>query len=76
MVLAGASVHNLHKASVVLRHAQHVVVWSCPKDISSDFLSLGIFFLYLEMVRTRYNFVFCRRALNASAVPGKGRELI
>ena len=75
MVLAGASVHNLHKASVVLRHAQHVVFWSYPKDVNSDFLSLCVFFLYLELVGTRHHFVFCGRALNGLAVPGKGREL-
>ena len=75
MVIAGARIHYLHKASVVLRHAQHVVSWSCSEDVGSNFLSLSVFFLYLELVGTRHNFVFCGRALNGLAVPGKGREL-
>ena len=76
MVFVRASIHNLHKASVILRHTQHVVFGSCPKDVGSDFLFLHVFFFYLEVVRARHNFVFNRRrAVNGLANQGRARRL-
>ena len=40
MVLVGTSIHNLHKALVILQHDQHVVFMSHSKGVSSDFLFL------------------------------------